>query len=334
MSTPSITAQPWTSLPAHFRRSNGTSEHSQNQKRGAPLDSFLEGPCYVSELDTLFLTDIPYGRIFTVDCSTKEWTLVVEYDGEPNGLAWDGLRKRLVIADFKQGILALHLPVAKTRLGKEPFPLPKDEIKTLVTRYKGERLKGPNDLIISPKTGHIFFTDQGMSDLLNPSGRVFRLDPTTLQLTLLIPSAPSPNGLVLTHSESALLVAMTRDNGIWYVPFYPDGSVQRVGRWSSYFGSGGPDGMTLDEEGNVCVAHSSLGRVFVHDAHREEIRRIVMPEGMGMGRATTNMTFGGEGGRTIFVVESGSGTVLTVQWHCAGWSGEGRGGTQAKLARM
>ncbi|KAL4800254.1 hypothetical protein BDV19DRAFT_375914 [Aspergillus venezuelensis] len=328
MAAPTVTAQHWTSLPRQFRRPNGTSEHSQNQKRGSPLDSFLEGPCYVAELSTLFLTDIPYGRIFAVDVETKEWTLVIEYDGEPNGLVWDGLRKRLVIADFKQGILAFPLSVEDGQHVGRGFPLPKDKLETLVARYRGERLKGPNDLVISHKTGYIFFTDQGMSDLINPDGRVFRLDPNKQSLDLLMSSAPSPNGLVLTHSETALLVAMTRDNGVWYIPFYPEGTVQRVGRWSSYFGSGGPDGISVDQEGNVFVAHSSLGRVFVHDGLGELVNVVKVPvEGgngvdLGLGRATTNLAFGGDDGRTMFVVESGSGSVLTVQWHCAGWSEE------------
>ncbi|KAL4947734.1 hypothetical protein BDW69DRAFT_189919 [Aspergillus filifer] len=140
-----MAATPWTSLPPHFRRPNGTSEHSTNQKRGAPLDSFLEGPCYVTELNTLFLTNIPYGRVSAVDIATKEWTL---------------------------GILALPLPIEKIQDGIQTFPPPKDRIETLVSRYRGERLKDPNDLVISSKTGHIYFTDQGMPDLPNPNGRV------------------------------------------------------------------------------------------------------------------------------------------------------------------
>ncbi|PWY82072.1 hypothetical protein BO70DRAFT_396362 [Aspergillus heteromorphus CBS 117.55] len=32
------------------------SEHSINQKRGNPLDSFLEGPVLVSDLNCLFVT--------------------------------------------------------------------------------------------------------------------------------------------------------------------------------------------------------------------------------------------------------------------------------------
>ncbi|KAL1617088.1 hypothetical protein SLS56_011161 [Neofusicoccum ribis] len=219
----------------------GLSEHSKNQKRGRPLDSFLEGPMIVDNT-TLYLTDIPYGRIFALDLASKNWSLVLQYDGEPNGLAWHPHRKQLIIADFKLGILGLD-PQTK-------------EITPIMERFNGERLKGPNDVVVS-RDGSIFFTDQGMSGLQDPSGRVYRLQPDG-RVDILLRNCPSPNGLVLDRTETSLFVAMTRDNSIWHAPLYPDGSVQRTGRFSSYYGLGGPDGMTTDEEGNVFVAHSTL----------------------------------------------------------------------------
>ncbi|RAK96502.1 uncharacterized protein BO80DRAFT_449232 [Aspergillus ibericus CBS 121593] len=101
-----IQAETWTTLPRQFRNLQTNSEHSQNQKRGKPLDSFLEGPLYVPDLALLFVPDIPYGRIFSVD-SNATWFLVIEYDGEPNGLVWNHITHRVVIADFKQGIMEL-----------------------------------------------------------------------------------------------------------------------------------------------------------------------------------------------------------------------------------
>lgn len=40
---------------------------------------------------------------------------------------------------------------------------------------------------------------------------------------------------------------MTRDNSVWLAPLYEDGSVQRTGRFSHYFGIGGPDDLAIDE---------------------------------------------------------------------------------------
>ena len=49
--------------------------------------------------------DIPFGRIFRIS-PQKEWDLVVQYDGWPNGLKFhkDG---RAFITDYKKGLLAL-----------------------------------------------------------------------------------------------------------------------------------------------------------------------------------------------------------------------------------
>lgn len=152
-----IAAERWTSLPAQFRRPE-TSGHSQNQKRGRPLDSFLEGPVYVSTVALLFVTDIPYGRIFSINPVKAECSLVIEYDGEPNGTAWIPISRTIVIADFKHGILSLD---PETR-----------ELKTLASSYHGERPKGPNDLVFSDHDT-ILFTDQGMTDLYDPTGRVY-----------------------------------------------------------------------------------------------------------------------------------------------------------------
>ncbi|BCS04973.1 SMP-30/gluconolactonase/LRE family protein [Aspergillus luchuensis] len=316
LTTPTITTPPtWATLPKTLRQtppSNLTS-HSINQKRGRPLDSFLEGPIYIQSLNLLFLTDIPYGRIFTIDPTTAQWSLFLQYDGEPNGLAYHHITKKILIADFKNGILELD-PVTKN-------------LRTIVSRYHGERLKGPNDLVVDSK-GVVYFTDQGMTGLHDATGRVFRLfldenykgvdGELGGRLEMIISNGPSPNGLVLSRDESALFVAMTRDNSIWYVPFMLDGSVQRVGRFASYYGIGGPDGMAIDSEGNILVAHSTLGRVFVHDKSGE-MKIVIKSE---KGASTTNLTWGvGESGSldTLYIVESEMGEILKVDWHCKGW---------------
>lgn len=294
-----------TRVPDSFRKL-GLSEHSINQKRGRPLDCFIEGPIIIK--NTLYVTDIPYGRIFSTNLTTEEWKVVIEYDGEPNGMAWHQQRKRMIIADFKKGLLELDLDTAI--------------ISPVMTRFNGESFKGLNDVIVD-NSGDIFFTDQGMSGLQDPSGRVFRLC-VDGRVDVLLRNCPSPNGLVLDLAETTLFVAMTRDNSVWHVPLYPDGSAQRTGRFSSYYGIGGPDGMAIDIEGNLFIAHSSLGAVFVHRANGEPLARIDSPAGHGI----TNLSWGGDDGRRLLITESQQGVVLEVNWHCSGLiSGRSAGAT-------
>ncbi|KAI9146715.1 Lactonase drp35 [Paramyrothecium foliicola] len=296
---PVLMAEPLSTLPTSFRTLGTSSEHCKNQKRGRALDSFLEGPIVRGNI--LYLTDIPYGRIFAVNIRTKEWSLIIQYDGEPNGLAWSEKHKRLLIADFKLGILSLDLDV------------PEKQIEVLMDRFNGERLKGPNDLVVHDD-GTIIFTDQGMSGLQDPTGRVYRISPDG-RTDVLLRNCPSPNGLILDASGSTLLVAMTRDNSVWLAPLYPDGSVQRTGRFSSYCGVGGPDGMAMDIEGNVFVAHSTLGTIFVHNKDGTPRAKISVES---QGKGSTNLTWGGEDLKTLYIVESESGTVMTLDWHCCG----------------
>lgn len=156
------------------------------------------------------------------------------------------------------GILSLH---------------PRDKsIETIVDRYHGERLKGANDLIVDAD-GVIYFADQGMTGLHDLTGSVFHLFPNG-RLELILSNGPSPNGLVFNRDKSSLFVAMTRENAVWHIPFFQDGSVQGMGRFPSYYGIGGPDGMALDEEGNVFVAHSTLGAVFIHRPNGEPMAKI------------------------------------------------------------
>jgi gluconolactonase len=286
-----------TSMPQSMRRHEVT-EWSRANKGGAVVDSFIEGPCFDPQ-GNLYLVDIPHGRILRIS-PELEWSVVAEYDGEPNGLALhpDG---RLLIADYKNGILALD-----TENGA---------LSPVIARRNSERFKGPNDLIVA-SNGDVYFTDQGQTGLHDPTGRVYRLRPDG-RLDCLISNGPSPNGLVLSPDEKVLFVAMTRDNSVWRLPLLEDGSTSKVGRFAHFYGVSGPDGLTMDRDGNLFVAHASLGAVFVLNPHGEGIAKIESCAG----RTITNVTFGGVHHSTVFITDSSSGSVLTAQWNTPGRDG-------------
>ena len=125
------------------------------------------------------------------------------------------------------------------------------------------------------------------------------------RIDVLLRNCLLPNGLILDVLQSSLSIAMSRDNNAWLALLYSDGIVQRTGRFSSYLGTGGPDGLAVDEEGNLFVANSTLSRIFVH-----------RKEGWHVGNGTTNLTCGGEGLRRLYIVESESASVLVLIWHC------------------
>lgn len=127
-----------------------------------------------------------------------------------------------------------------------------------------ERFEGPNDLIFD-KSGNLYFTDQGQTGMTDPTWRVYRLSPGG-RLDTLVDNGVSPDGLVLSPDEKYLFVAMTRSNAVGRLPLHPNGTTSKVGLFFQSFGTAGPDGLAMDEEGNLFVCHPSLGSVFVMNA--------------------------------------------------------------------
>ncbi len=291
---PVIETRIFSALPAEFRRAR-VSAWSEANKGGAAIDCFLEGPCFDAS-GNLYCTDIPNGRIFRVDCAGK-WTLVAEYDGEPNGLKVRG-DGTLLVADYRRGLLAV-----------DPA---NGSVEPLLARRHSESFRGLNDLALAAN-GDVYFTDQGQTGLHDPSGRVYRLRAGG-QLDLLLGNVPSPNGIVLDAAERVLFVAATRGNEVWRVPLQPDGGVSKVGRFVSLYGASGPDGLAMTEDDSLCVAHASLGAVFVFAASGEPRWRIASCAG----KTTTNLAFGGAARSTLYITESSTGSILAAAVPVAG----------------
>jgi gluconolactonase len=283
-----IPTQVFSAMPDEFRRKVRT-EWADANRPGAMTDCFIEGPSFDAS-GNLYIVDIPFGRIFKVSPDRK-WSLVVEYDGWPNGLkiSRDG---RILVADYRHGIMELD-----ARAGR---------MQKILTSRNSESFRGCNDLHIAGN-GDIYFTDQGQTGLHDPTGRVYRLS-TSGRLDCLIDTGISPNGLVLDPAEAVLFVAMTRDNAVWRMPFMKDGSVSKVGRFCSMFGPSGPDGMTMDKDGRLFVAHASLGHVFVFAPNGECIARIKSCAG----QSCTNVAIGGAKRDRLYITESVTGTVLVA----------------------
>jgi len=288
-----IEARVLTRLPDSFRQPRPTGWVDAN-KPGHVMDSFLEGPAF-DRAGNLYLTDIPYGRIFRVS-PDLQWTQVTQYDGWPNGLAVhrDG---SVWIADYQRGILQLDPATGR--------------VDTVLGHRNSESFKGVNDLTFDA-LGQCYFTDQGQTGLHDPTGRVYRLRGNS-QLDLLLGNAPSPNGIALSADGKVLFVAVTRGNAVWRAPLLPDGSISKMGAFQTFFGTSGPDGLALDIEGNLVVAHASLGGAFVLNARGELTHFIKSPAGS----TVTNVAFR-PGTRELVMTESQAGSVLTAELPAVG----------------
>jgi len=275
-------------LPESLHR-NARSAWADASKSGVRLAGFLEGPSFDRD-GNLYLVDIPFGRIFRLSPDGRDWTVVADYEGEPNGLKIrnDGA---IFIADYRNGIMRLD-PDSGT-------------VTPHCARMKMEGFKGCNDLVFA-RDGTMYFTDQGLTGLHDPTGRVYRLH-IDGRLECMIDTIPSPNGLVPNLEENLLYIAVTRANAVWRMPLPAEGGTFKVGLFVQLSGGlGGPDGMALDAEGNLAVCHAGMGSVWLFSRLGEPLYRVRSCEGL----MTTNCAYGGPDNRYLYITESESNTIL------------------------
>lgn len=134
------------------------------QPWGDPVDCSIEGPSF-DKSGNLYVVDIPFGRIFRIS-RDGVWSLIIEYDGWPNGLkiAPDG---RVLVADYMNGLMEL-----------DPQ---RDTISPLLGHRNCESLRGCNDLHIAPTATSISpirgklectIRPAGCSDCVLPAGSI------------------------------------------------------------------------------------------------------------------------------------------------------------------
>ncbi len=200
-------------------------------------------------------------------------------------------------------------------------------VTILADTYEGKELNAPNDVVVHPEDGSIWFTDPGYGSLMNYEGRragtgslqpfqkesVYRIDAQDGRVQRVADQPFKPNGLAFSPDVSVLYVADTgrshypeAGNRIWAFDVEGD----RLLRPRTFTGmdmedhSGFADGITVDEDGNVWAAGGWGGEgydgvhVFAPDGDR--IGLIRLPE------ICSNVCFGGSKGNRLFMTASQS----------------------------
>jgi len=290
-----IATEVFARLPASLHQTDRPSQWLAD--RHVTMHSFLEGPAFDRQ-GHLWCVDLAHGRLFRISPG-GEFDVALQYDGEPNGLKIhrDG---RVFVADHRHGIM-VHVPGS-------------GRIDPVLVQVHREGLKGVNDLLFG-SNGDLYFTDQGESALENPTGRVFRLRADGRTVDLLMTGLAGPNGLVLDEARRILYVAVTRENAVFSLPIEPDyRGMKKAGRFIQLSGATGPDGLALDEAGNLVVVHAGAGTVWVFSRIGEPLYRIRSCAGA----RTTNVAYGGDDRRTLYITESEQGVILRAQLPVAG----------------
>jgi gluconolactonase len=128
----------------------------------------------------------------------------------------------------------------------------------------GEPLRAPNDLTLSPEGG-FYFTDPGGSRDA-PIGTVHYVTPDGVTHTA-AGGMNVPNGLALSPDRALLYVAETGRNRVLAFPVEAPGKLGPVREFAALPEGEGvqaePDGMAVDEAGNLYVAHLGMSVVQV-----------------------------------------------------------------------
>jgi gluconolactonase len=174
--------------------------------------------------------------------------------GSPNGhkILADGTH---LICDASRHAL-LHLDSA----GKELAPAATDS--------DGKPLRGPNDLTLDTAAGGVYFTDPAQSDESHAHGSIHYLDRQGACHTVARQLA-FPNGIALRPGGKELLVAESKRNRILGFPVLkpcmlgePRVLINLPGKGPGQIDNQ-PDGIALDADGNLYVAHFGMRQVQV-----------------------------------------------------------------------
>ena len=149
-------------------------------------------------------------------------------------------------------------------------------------------------MILYLRVTEISFTDQGQTGLHDPTGLVYRYSIDGC-LRKVINTIPSPNGIVLNRSEKTIIVAVTRANAVWLIPMTKNGGATKVGLFAQ-LPSPGPDGLAIDDAGNIAVAHPGLGIVWLYDRSGIPIFQVRSCAG----KMVTNIAYGGQDNLFIY----------------------------------
>ena len=264
---------------------------------------WTEGPAWNKQGSYLVFSDIPRNVVMkwseteglSVFMKPSGYTGIEDYGREPgsNGLLFDS-QGRLTLCEHGDR----RVSVLTEGGGK----------LTLADNYRGKRFNSPNDLVYATN-GNLYFTDPiyGLPDRENDSRRemdycgVYLLRPGG-EVVLLTKDFTRPNGIGLSPDEKTLYVAQSDSAApIWRsYPIKNDGTLGRGKVFFNAFsyksdGVGNPDGMSIDQHGNLWA--TGPGGIYIFSPNGDLLGRIET------GEHSSNCTWGDDGSTLYMTVD-------------------------------
>ncbi len=261
---------------------------------------WCEGPVWFGDGRYLLWSDIPNNRIMRWD----EETGAVSIFRKPSNFANGNTRDR-------QGRLVTCEHDTR-RLTRTEYD---GSITVLADKFDGKPLNSPND-VVCKSDGSIWFTDPPFGILGYYEGHraqpelptnVYRWDPKSQHLAVVVGDLNRPNGLAFSPDESKLyIVEAGVTPRVIHVYDVADDGTRLSGKRAFVTAeqNGTPDGLRVDVDGNLWVGwgmgEAGLDGVAIFNPAGQPIGRIDLPE------RCANLCFGGRHRNRLFMCASTS----------------------------
>jgi gluconolactonase len=228
---------------------------------------FTEGPVWSREGFLLF-SDVPNNNIIKYVPGQKT-TIFRENSNGANGNVFDA-QGRLYSCESRTRRVV--------RMDK------KGNIQVLAEKWEGKRLNAPNDIVVR-KDGHAYFTDPAFGNQADTRDLdfygVYHITPKG-ELSLIAKPTGRPNGIAFAPNGHVLYVGNSDEHNVR--AYDVDRNGDTVNERVVISGvEGVPDGIRVDEKGNIYVAANGIA---VYDPHGKRV------ETLGMAETPANCTFG------------------------------------------
>jgi len=259
---------------------------------------WAEGPVWFGDARSLLWSDIPNNAVMRWDEVTGETSIFRHPSNYANGHARDR-QGRLVSCEHDT-----------RRITRTEYD---GTITVLADKFDGKPLNSPNDIAVK-SDGSIWFTDppfgiagfyEGHKATPELPQNVYRLDPESRKLSVMLGDVKGPNGICFSPDEKTLYVVESRATPnrlilAWDVA----GNELKNRRVHIDCGDGTADGIACDMDGNLwCgwgMGNEELDGVRVFNPQGKAIGAIHLPE------RCANLCFGGAQRNRLFMASSTS----------------------------
>jgi gluconolactonase len=254
------------------------------------FSSNIEGPNIDSKGNFFIVNFQKDGTIGLVhEDGTVELFVTLPEGSIGNAIMFDK-KENLLVADFKgHNILKI------------------DGTTKAISVYSHDEFNQPNDFCIN-RSDQLFVSDPNWKE---GTGKIWRVNPDG-KATLLISHMGTTNGIELSPDEKILYVNESVQRKIWAFDVDKSSGIKNK-RLFTEFEDFGLDGMKCDAEGNLYVTRYGKGVIAIFNKDAKLIREVTMT-----GKKTSNLTFGGTDGKTVYVTLQDRKCVETFRSEIAG----------------